>query len=41
MNGEPSIPPLNEDKILNNPGISDWRKKKLKDYLEGNTKRYF
>jgi hypothetical protein len=41
MSGEPSIPPLNEDKILNNPGISAWRKKKLRDYLDGNTKKYF
>lgn len=41
MSGEPSIPSLNEDKILNNPGISAWRKKKLRDYLDGNTKRYF
>jgi Skp family chaperone for outer membrane proteins len=32
---------LEEDKLLNNPGISSWRKKKLKDYLEGRTKRYF
>jgi len=30
-----------EDKILNNPGISAWRKKKLRDYLDGKTKRYF
>jgi hypothetical protein len=41
MSGEPSIPPLNEDKILNNPGISSWRKKKLRDYIDGKTKRYF
>jgi hypothetical protein len=32
---------LEEDKILNNPGISSWRKKKLRDFLEGKTKRYF
>jgi hypothetical protein len=32
---------LEEDKLLNNPGISAWRKKKLRDYLEGRTKRYF
>ena len=32
---------LAEDKILNNPGISAWRKKKLRDYLDGNTKSYF
>jgi Skp family chaperone for outer membrane proteins len=41
MSGEPSIPPLNEDKILNNPGISAWRKRKIQDYLDGKTKRYF
>ena len=32
---------LIEDKLLNNPGISAWRKKKLKNYLDGKTKRYF
>lgn len=32
---------LEEDRILNNPGISAWRKKKLRDYLDGKTKRYF
>jgi hypothetical protein len=32
---------LAEDKILNNPGISAWRKKKLRDFLDGKTKRYF
>jgi len=31
----------NTDKILNDPGVSAWRKKKLQDYLEGKTKRYF
>jgi hypothetical protein len=41
MSGEPSLETLNEDKILNNPGISAWRKKKLRDYLDGNTKSYF
>jgi len=41
MSGEPSLSALNEDKILNNPGISAWRKKKLRDYLNGNTKKYF
>ena len=41
MSGEPSIPPLSEDKILNNPGISAWRKRKIQDYLDGKTKRYF
>ena len=32
---------LRDDKLLNNPGISSWRKKKLRDYLDGNTKTYF
>jgi len=32
---------LEEDKLLNNPGISAWRKKKLRDFLDGKTKRYF
>jgi hypothetical protein len=32
---------LSDDKLLNNPGISAWRKKKLRDYLDGNTKSYF
>jgi len=32
---------LSDDKLLNNPGISAWRKKKLRDYLDGNTKTYF
>jgi hypothetical protein len=32
---------LLDDKLLNNPGISAWRKKKLRDYLDGNTKTYF
>jgi hypothetical protein len=32
---------LEDDKLLNNPGISAWRKKKLRDYLDGNTKTYF
>jgi hypothetical protein len=41
MSGEPSLNNINEDKILNNPGISAWRKKKLKDYLDGNTKNYW
>ena len=47
MSGEPSLeiiqeqPRLNDDKLLNNPGISAWRKKKLRDYLDGNTKNYF
>ena len=47
MSGEPSLeiiqeqPRLNDDKLLNNSGISAWRKKKLRDYLDGNTKSYF
>jgi len=41
MSGEPSLEVLNEDKILNNPGISSWRKKKLRDFIDGKTKRYF
>ena len=32
---------LKDDKLLNNSGISSWRKKKLRDYLDGNTKNYF
>lgn len=32
---------LSDDKLLNNSGISSWRKKKLRDYLDGNTKTYF
>jgi hypothetical protein len=32
---------LSDDKLLNNSGISAWRKKKLRDYLDGNTKTYF
>jgi len=32
---------LEGDKLLNNSGISSWRKKKLRDYLDGNTKTYF
>jgi hypothetical protein len=30
-----------EYKLLNNPGISAWRKKKIRDYLEGKTKKYW
>ena len=30
-----------EEKLLNNPGISEWRKKKIRDYLEGKTKKYW
>ena len=32
---------LNEDKLLNSSGTSAWRKRKLQDYLDGKTKRYF
>jgi hypothetical protein len=32
---------LEYNKLLNNPGISSWRRKKLRDYLDGNTKNYF
>ena len=34
-------PRLRDDKLLNNSGISSWRKRKLRDYLDGNTKSYF
>jgi hypothetical protein len=30
-----------EYKLLNTPGISAWRKKKIRDYLEGKTKKYW
>jgi hypothetical protein len=30
-----------EYKLLKNPGISAWRKKKIRDYLEGKTKKYW
>jgi len=30
-----------EDKIFSDPGISNWRKKKLQNYLEGKTKKYW
>jgi Skp family chaperone for outer membrane proteins len=30
-----------EYKLLNNSGISEWRKKKIRDYLEGKTKKYW
>ena len=40
-NPEPEPAKLEDDKLLNNPGISAWRKKKLRDYLDGNTKTYF
>ena len=32
---------LKDDKLLNTQGISSWRKKKIQDYLDGKTKRYF
>jgi hypothetical protein len=32
---------LRDDKLLNNPEISSWRKKKLRNFLDGNTKIYF
>jgi hypothetical protein len=46
MSGEPSLDTIQEEinpeeKLLSNPGISAWRKKKLRDYLDGNTKTYF
>ena len=46
MSGEPSLDAIQEEinpeeKLLSNPGISAWRKKKLRDYLDGNTKTYF
>ena len=47
MSGEPSLDMLSEDqpkpeeKLLNNPGISSWRKKKIRDYLDGKTKTYW
>ena len=40
-NPEPEPVRLEDDKLLNNSGISSWRKKKLRDYLDGNTKSYF
>jgi hypothetical protein len=40
-NPEPEPIKLEDDKLLNNSGISSWRKKKLRDYLDGNTKTYF
>jgi hypothetical protein len=40
-NPEPEPAKLEDDKLLNNSGISSWRKKKLRDYLDGNTKTYF
>jgi hypothetical protein len=32
---------LKDDKLLNTQGISSWRRKKIQNYLDGNTKRYF
>jgi hypothetical protein len=46
MSGEPSLDVIQEEikpeeKLLNNPGISAWRKKKIRDYLDGKTKSYW
>ena len=48
MSGEPSLDMIQdqsqvvpEDKIFSDPGISNWRKKKLQNYLEGKTKKYW
>jgi hypothetical protein len=46
MSGEPSLDATqeeihSEEKLLNNPGISAWRKKKIRDYLDGKTKSYW
>ena len=46
MSGEPSLDAIqeeihSEEKLLNNPGISAWRKKKIRDYLDGKTKSYW
>jgi len=48
MSGEPSLDMIqdqpqvaSEDKIFSDPGISNWRKKKLQNYLEGKTKKYW
>jgi hypothetical protein len=30
-----------EKKLLNDPGISSWRKKKIRDYLKGKSKKYW
>jgi hypothetical protein len=32
---------MSQDKLLNSSGTSAWRKRKLQDYLDGKTKRYF
>ena len=46
MSGEPSLDAIQEEinpeeKLLSNPGISAWRKKKIRDYLDGKTKSYW
>jgi hypothetical protein len=46
LNGDGKLDDLeqthyNEYKLLNTPGISGWRKKKIQDYLDGKSKRYF
>jgi hypothetical protein len=46
MSGEPSLDVIqeeihSEEKLLSNPGISAWRKKKIRDYLDGKTKSYW
>jgi hypothetical protein len=47
MSGEPSLDGIQEteshpeEKLLNSPGISAWRKKKIRDYLDGKTKSYW
>ena len=46
MSGEPSLDAIqeeihSEEKLLSNPGISAWRKKKIRDYLDGKTKSYW
>jgi hypothetical protein len=47
MSGEPSLEAIQntdtsyEKKLLNDPGISSWRKKKIRDYLDGKIKSYW
>ena len=46
ISGEPSLDAIqeeihSEEKLLSNPGISAWRKKKIRDYLDGKTKSYW
>ena len=47
MSGEPSLDRIQEtesnpeEKLLNSPGISAWRKKKIRDYLDGKIKSYW